>query len=366
MGERSSRVWIAGFWLVLIGVAVLIAGYRVLFPSTPGRTTQTQTVVLYSSVDDVLVRSVVEDLEARTGLTIQLVGDTEATKTTGLVGRLIAEGDRPRADVWWSSEAMGTVRLVQAGVLTPHEPADTGFADGWPAGWRDAQGRWFAFASRARVIAFASDRVPEPPTTLRELVTERYTGRVGMARPQFGTTRGHMALLVEQWGADEFEAWLTAMRRNGLRLYDGNATVVQAIARGEIMIGLTDTDDVYAGQRNGWRVDFVYETIDGEDAGHRWPSAGPMLVPNTAGLVKDGPNPTGGAVLLDAILSADTERLIAASDSRNTPMRPPVAAEFPQLAIPTTPAGDPAPLAARIAALADEAMAICERVLAGL
>lgn len=364
MGDRTSRVWLTGFGLVLVGAVVLIAGFRVLFPSTPGRTDQ--TVVLYSSVDDALVRRVIEDLESRTGLRVQLVGDTEATKTTGLVQRLLTERDRPRADVWWSSEAMGTIRLADAGVLATHDPTGVGFADGWPSQWRDGEGRWFAFAARARVIAYAPDRVPEPPTTLGGLVSQRYTGRVGMARPQFGTTRGHMAMLVEHWGPQEFEAWLTVLRDNGLRLYDGNASVVRAIAHGEIDIGLTDTDDVYAARRNGWSVDFVYETTDDADADVRWPSAGVMLVPNTAGLVKDSPNPHLGRLLLDAILSTETERLLAGSDSRNTPMHPQVAQEFPKLAIPGASARGPAGLASRIAAHVDEAMAICERVLAGL
>lgn len=359
---RRLRLW--GIGLVLVGVAVIIAGVRVL--NRPGRTPQ--TVVLYSSVDDALVRQVVADLEARTGLRVQLVGDTEATKTTGLVTRLIDERDRPRADVWWSSEAMGTIRLAQAGVLAPadDEAIAGAWRDGaWPAGWRDEQGRWYAFAARARVIAFSQDRITDPPTTLAALTEARYRGRVGMARPQFGTTRSQMADLVSRWGPDEFEAWLIAMRDNSLRLYDGNASVVRAIARGEIDIGLTDTDDAHAATRNGWAVGFVYETLDGPDSPSRWPSGGPMLVPNTAALVADSPNPEGGRALLAAILSEQTEQLLAASDSRNAPIHPRVARDFPGLAIPHAPA-DPAAHARRIAGDASRAMAICERVLAGL
>jgi iron(III) transport system substrate-binding protein len=62
-------------------------------------------VVLYSSVDDFLLREVVAAFEAESGVRVRLVGDTEATKTTGLVERLLAERGRPREDVWWSSRA---------------------------------------------------------------------------------------------------------------------------------------------------------------------------------------------------------------------------------------------------------------------
>ncbi|MEZ6163920.1 MAG: hypothetical protein R3B67_05735 [Phycisphaerales bacterium] len=33
--------------------------------------------------------------------------------------------------------------------------------------------------------------------------------------------------------------------------------MVRAVAMGEIDVGLTDTDDVWSGQQNGWKVDFA-------------------------------------------------------------------------------------------------------------
>ncbi|QKK07177.1 MAG: solute-binding protein [Planctomycetota bacterium] len=90
-----------------------------------------------------------------------------------------------------------------------------------------------------------------PPSRLRDLTGDRFRGRVGMARPRFGTTRGHMGALLATAGTAVFRAWLEAMAANGLRLYDGNSTVVRAVTEGELDVCLTDTDDVWAQQLPG-------------------------------------------------------------------------------------------------------------------
>lgn len=295
-------------------------------------------VVLYSSVDDALLRQVVEAYEAESGVDVRIVGDTEATKTTGLVQRLIAEREHPRADVWWSSEAMGTVRLADEGVLEPYTSgAGADIPGGWPEAMRGRDGLWYSFASRARVLVYNTQRLPEAeaPRTLAELTDPKWRGRVGMARPEFGTTRGHMAALLHADGPEAFRAWLEAMKANGLRLYDGNATIVRAVAQGEIDVGLTDTDDVWAGQRNGWPVAAAFERRADEDgSAGAVRSRGALLMPNTVAKVRGGPNPERAGALIDFLLSERSERMIAETESRNLPVRPALAAEFPDAAVP--------------------------------
>lgn len=314
-------------------------------------------VVLYSSVDGELLRAIVDDIESRTDLRVRVVGDTEATKTTGLVERLLSERGRPRADVWWSSEPFGTIRLAREGALAPLGlELDAMVEAGWPPQWRGAGDLWAGFASRGRVLAYSTDRLEaaELPRSLEELAAERWRGRVGIARPQFGTTRGHFAALVHLWGPARFEAWLEAMRGNGVRIFDGNATVVQEIGRGTIDLALTDTDDVFAAQRQGVAVDLA-------DLSGAPEQAVAILLPNTVARVAGGPNPEAARALLEAILGPQTERFIAQSDSRNYPLHPQVARETGLAAPPWMRRVD-------LEAVADveaEAMGIVARVLGG-
>ncbi|MCL4740613.1 MAG: extracellular solute-binding protein [Phycisphaerales bacterium] len=321
------------------------------------------TVVLYSSADDFVLREMVEAFESETGVRVRLLGDTEATKTTGLVQRLLSEKDSPRADVWWSSEPFGTIRLAREGLFEPATGVETGVQGGWPVVAKD--GTWLGFASRARVIAYHTGRVGEDdaPRTLRELTDAKWRGRVGIARPEFGTTRGHFGALVEACGVEAFEAWLAAMKANGVRLYSGNASAVRGIADGEIDVCLTDTDDVWVAQRNGWPVGLVYEAPDEPGATvEGLPSFGPLLMPNTVALVRGGPgSPAARTTLVEFLLSERGERILAESDSGNIPLRPGLAAAYPRFEVPS-----PWVVDYEAVADADEAtMDACRRVLGG-
>jgi iron(III) transport system substrate-binding protein len=300
-----------------------------------------ETVTLYSSVDDAPLREIVELAERELGVRIRLVGDTEATKTTGLVQRLIAEREAPKADVWWSSEAMGTAKLARESVLEAFAPGTIAdLAAPWPVELRPPM--WTGFACRARVLVVNTQRVPEAdrPSRLRDLIKPTWKGRVGLAHPAFGTTRGHLAALLAQHGEAVFANWIEGLHANSARIFDGNATVVRACAQGEIDVGLTDTDDVFAGVARGWPVALMHEAVDEhaatqqEPAASGLPSTGPLLIPNTLALVKNGPNPAGARRLIELLLSDRVERAIARSESRNTPVRPSLGREFPELAIP--------------------------------
>ncbi len=354
---------------ILRGIFVLLA----LGLTSCARTPQPPTprVTLYSSVDDELLTNIINDFETQTGIKVDLIGDTEATKTTGLMHRLLAERDHPRADVWWSSEPFATERLARENALAPVPDSIRSDLPDWPTELTNEY--WIGFALRARVLAVRAGQFDQPPTTLEELTHPRFKGRVGIARPEFGTTRGHVAALAHLCGPDALESWLNRMHDNNIRLYNSNSAIVRGIAQGEILIGLTDTDDIWAGQRNGWPVDAVYETLPTDEQPaepNTLCDTGPLLIPNTVALVAGAPNPEHAQTLMAFLLSERTSRRIAQSDSHNLPIRPHLRSEFAQwgppvlaessahfggVLVPVGPVADAVP----------EALAIVERTLTG-
>lgn len=336
--------------------------------------TASKEVVLYSSADTDFVKLVTAAFENETGITVKWVGDTEATKNTGLVQRLRTEKDAPRADVWWSSEPFATINLAKEGVFEPYtsESGEKSIVSGWPAEMRGKDGTWYGFAQRARVVVYNTERVNEEdvPYTLAALTHERFKDRVGMARPRFGTTGGHMAAIAQIHGIEGLRTWLTAMKANGVRIYDGNATVMRAVANGEIVVGLTDTDDVWSGQRNGYPIKAAYERNDvaaNPTASFEPPPKtleigwGPLVIPNMAALVRGGPNAANARRLMDFLLSEEVERILASSDSHNIPVHPTVAAD-PSFApyVVTTPMKIELE---RVAEMMTEALRVCDEVL---
>lgn len=321
--------------LVIAAAAALTAAYYFTF-ANKGETQANAVggeVTLYTSTDAYLIAPITTAFELETGIRVRVVGDTEATKTTGLIERLLLERDKPSADVWWSNEALGSAMLAERGVLEAYlTKAEADFQKGWPADMRDPERRWYGFALRARVIAFNTNRVSKAnaPTRLRDLTASQWAGRVGMARPQFGTTRMFVAWLVAAHGREAAREYLGALKAAGLRLYDGNSAVVQGLSNGEIDIGLTDTDDVFAAKRNSWPVDFVYEALEKPTAVSKGQlrSIGPLVIPNTVGVVRGRPHPNEAGKLANFLLSAKVERMLAESDSRNLPLREALAKDF--------------------------------------
>jgi ABC-type Fe3+ transport system substrate-binding protein len=129
-----------------------------------------------------------------------------------------------------------------------------------------------------------------------------------------------------------YDAFLEGLAENHARLLpSGNAGVVDAVAKGEADVGMTDTDDVWAAQAAGLKVQMVYplhNVVPGEKG------AGTLLIPNTAAIVQGGPHPDLAALLVVFLLSEKVERMLAESDSHNIPLRPSLANAYPQLAVP--------------------------------
>lgn len=323
--------------LILSAVLVGLIACR---PNSESSPSPVEAVVLYTSADDEFARLVVDEFTKETGIEVELVGDTEATKTTGLVARLKAEADDPQADVWWSSEPFGTIDLANNNILAS-DSTGAWVPEDWPSGLVADDGTWAGFATRARVIVYATDRIKSPPTSMRDFAQPLWKGRIGMARPEFGTTRGHMGILASRWGLPEFERWLTMLKANNIRLYDGNATVVRAVAMGEIDVGLTDTDDVWSGQRNGWAVDCVYESFDPPMITSTMRSFGPTLLPNTVALTHLNAGNINGIRLARFLISPRVEQLLAESTSRNIPVNPALSELAKTVAPPSLVQGDP-------------------------
>ena len=74
------------------------------------------TVVVYVSEDQVFSEPILKDFERDTGIRVKAVYDTEETKGTGVMNRLIAEKNNPQADVYWANEPIRAEVLKQRAI----------------------------------------------------------------------------------------------------------------------------------------------------------------------------------------------------------------------------------------------------------
>ena len=198
-------------------------------------------VVVYCALDREFSSAVLEKYGQETGLQVLPKYDIESTKTVGLVSAIIAEQNRPRCDLFWNNEILHTLRLKKLGLLKTISVEE---ASKWPESFRDPQEKWYGFAARARVLLVNTQLVPESerPNSVEDLLDPKWRGKVGIAKPLFGTTATHAAVLFATLGDEAAVKFFSDFKANG-KVLGGNKQVALAVSSGELAFGLTDTDD---------------------------------------------------------------------------------------------------------------------------
>jgi iron(III) transport system substrate-binding protein len=287
-----------------------------------------EKLVVYCAHDAEFAEAILRKFEQQTGIPVVVKYDTEATKSLGLTEQIIQDGAKPRCDVFWNNEMLGTMDLAERGLLEPYP------GEGWkriPTALRDPQGRWAGFAARLRMkirnterpngqepmlsivdgkpsldVANLADNVTPPPK-------EKQFSRFAIAKPLYGTTLTHYAVLWQVWGPEHLQFWHTESRARGLREAAGNAMVRDLVASGECSAGFTDTDDYFEARDHQKPV--AAEPVfvgDGKT----------ICIPNTVAIIHGTRHPGEARQLADFLLSAQTEVALARSASRQIPVGP--------------------------------------------
>jgi iron(III) transport system substrate-binding protein len=273
------------------------------------------SVVLYVSHDQVFSEPILKDFERETGIKVRAVYDTEETKSTGAMNRLIAEKDNPQADVYWANEPIRAEILRQRQIAARYRSPN---ADGIPATFRDPHDYWTGFAARARVLIVRKDVNPKPASVF-SYSDPRWLDKAVIANPLFGTTTDQIAALFVLLGDERARSFLQSMRENGTKLAPSNGDSADLVARGQFAFSLVDSDDAVNRMAQGEPVTMVYPDQGQEEIGC-------MIVPNATVLIAGSPHPEAGRKLIDYLLSPETERKLALSDAAQIPLHPNIAA----------------------------------------
>jgi iron(III) transport system substrate-binding protein len=271
-----------------------------------------QRVVVYSALDEEFAQPVLRAYGERSGVRVLPKFDVESTKTVGLTNLIIAEAPRPRCDLFWNNEILNALRLKQRGLLAPFHPSH---ASELPETFKAKDGTWYGFAARARILIVNTKLVAESdrPRGIKDLLDPKWKGRIGIAKPLFGTTATHAACLFAAWGDDKARGFFSDLKANGLQVFSGNKQVAMAAGSGQIAFGLTDTDDAMGELDAGSPVAIIYP--DREPNG-----LGTLFIPNTLAVIKGSPRPKEAEALADYLLSPEVEAALARGPSAQIPL----------------------------------------------
>jgi iron(III) transport system substrate-binding protein len=191
-------------------------------------------LVVYSGRTENLVGPLLEDFSEETGVGI----DVRYGDSADLALLVDEEGDRTPADVF-ISQSPGAVGYLDAAGRLRELPADV--IDLVPEGDAAADGGWVGLSGRVRTLVYNTDLVEaaDLPASVLDLTGPEYAGRVALA-PTNGSFQDFVTVLRDELGDDEAQAWLDGMAAGDPPTFDNNTAIVEAVARGEVPMGLVN------------------------------------------------------------------------------------------------------------------------------
>jgi iron(III) transport system substrate-binding protein len=292
---------------MLAAVTFLVAAIGLAGGAATTAPAQTTSLTIYSGRDAGLVKPIMDRFTEETGITLNVRYASSATLATALV----EEGGNSPADVYWSQEP-GTLGLVAArGLLARLPQATIGKVS---PRFTTPSRRWVGTSARSRVLVYNTDALTpaQLPDSVWDLTSSRWKGKVGIA-PTNASFQAFLGATIHLYGANRVREWLEGLQANEVTFYPNNTTVVQAVGRGDIEVGLVNHYYLYNVLADNPSLPIANHWFRAGDAGNIVLAAG-------AGIVASTKKPAAAQRFVDFLTSKWAQRFIA---------RGPGAAEYP-------------------------------------
>ena len=189
-------------------------------------------LTIYSGREEELVAPLFEMFSEETGVDVEVrYGDSAELAAT-----IAEEGDNSPADVFFAQDpgSLGSVESQLAEL--PEEVLER-----VPARFRDAEGHWIGTSGRSRVIAYNTEALAESdvPDSVFDLTDPKWKGRIGIA-PTNASFQAFVTAMRLSAGDERTRQWLVDLKANNPKEYEKNTPIVEAVAAGEIDLGLVN------------------------------------------------------------------------------------------------------------------------------
>ena len=158
-----------------------------------------------------------------------------------LIQRLQSEGSNSPADILLTVDAGRLVRAKDMGLLEP--VSSKILTKNVPEMMRDSQNHWFGLSVRARVIAYAKDRIEENElSTYEDLADPKWRGKIVVRSSNNIYNQSLLASLINKNGSKKALKWARSVRKNMARKPRGNdRDQARAVASGVADLAIINT-----------------------------------------------------------------------------------------------------------------------------
>jgi iron(III) transport system substrate-binding protein len=253
-------------------------------------------VTIYSGRSENLMDPVLSAFECETGIETAVRYDS----ATNLALTLAEEGDRTSADVFLSNSPGPIGFLDQRNLLGEIEPDVLALVDDQN---RSGDGRWVGFSGRKRVAVYNIDSVSvdELPESVFELTDQEWRDRVAIPGTN-GSFLDWFTVFRAQEGDAVATQWLNDMVANGAKFYANNRSIVDAVGRGEIDLGLVNH---YYNYQEAAAIGEDHRALNHDLAGD---DIGSLLIITAATVVENADNSAEAHELIRYLLSEPVQR----------------------------------------------------------
>jgi iron(III) transport system substrate-binding protein len=157
-----------------------------------------------------------------------------------LFERIKAEGANSPADVFLTVDVARLWRAEQAGIFAPVKSAS--LSKRIPAHYRDPEGHWFGFSSRARVIAYDSNKIkPDELARYEDLANPKWKGEICTRASSHPYNLSLISSMIIHLGEEKAVGWARGVAANLARPPRGGDTdQLRAVDVGECAIAISN------------------------------------------------------------------------------------------------------------------------------
>ena len=194
-------------------------------------------VNVYSGRKEALIAPVLEAFTKKTGIRVNLL----TGKADQLRARLLSEGRNTPADVLLTSDVANLHRASASGLFQAIDSLL--LVQRIPSRYRDPNGKWFGLSIRARVIAYAKDRVKRNDlSTYEDLADPRWRGRIVVRSSTNVYNQSLIASILVAHGDIAAGKWVKGLVENMARRPQGGDTdQIRAVASGEADVAIVNS-----------------------------------------------------------------------------------------------------------------------------
>jgi iron(III) transport system substrate-binding protein len=275
-------------------LVALVAIAVILLPACSGGSALT----IYSGRDEALVGPLLEEFAETEGIQI----DVRYGDSTDLALLISEEGENSPADIFFSQSPGAVGFLDDEGRLAGLE---SDLLDVVPREFRADDGRWLGITARQRVLVYNQDLVEEAdlPRSVFDLTDRSYRGRVGLA-PTNASFQDFVSVMRSQYGDDDTLTWLEAMVANDSPTYADNNSIVDAVSRGEIPMGLVN---------HYYNLRFLEDDPSLPSRNYNFPGSdiGSLLIPSTVSVLETTDQPDLARSFVHYLIEREQQRYFA-------------------------------------------------------